>query len=368
MSAPSNAAPSNTAPSNTVAARALRWGPLAVFLILLIVLPLQLDKVWVNKITLWIPLAVAALGLNLLTGYNGQISIGHGALCGFGAYATALMINEWELPFLVAILLGSVFCFAVGVAIGLPALRIKGLYLALVTLSFATLFPQLIEQFSSFTGGTTGLAVTSPQEFRGAIRDREIKFQAPEWSGLADDQWRYFLFLALAAGCFVIVANVARSRVGRSLVAIRDNEVAAEVSGVNVATAKVFTFGISAALAGISGGMIAVYNARVTSGSFGLALSLAILVAVVLGGSATTMGPALGAISVSVFETVIKPELPKDFLGSIDLQPATPLILGVLLIISVLVAPGGTVGSWHHLLERLSHRSPSPTEAPNPSE
>lgn len=343
-------------PSLPSSAAALRWGPLAVFAIVLVVLPFQLETFWVDKVTGWIPLAVAALGLNLLTGYNGQISIGHGALAGFGAYATALMINEWELPFLVAIVLGAVFCFGVGVAIGLPALRIKGLYLALVTLAFATLFPQIVEQFSSFTGGTTGLAITSPQLYRRKIRDREIKFEAPEWSGLADDQWRYFLFLALAVVCFVLVANIARSRIGRSLVAIRDNEVAAEVSGVNVAAVKVFTFGVSAALAGIGGGLLAVYNARVTSGSFGVTLSIALLVAVVLGGSATTIGPAIGAISVSVFETIIKPELPDDFLGSIDLQPATPLILGVLLIVSVLVAPGGTVGSWRHLLEKLAAR------------
>lgn len=338
------------------AAMALRWGPLALFVVVLLVLPLQIDSVWVNKVTGWIPLAIAALGLNLLTGYNGQISIGHGALAGFGAYATALMINEWELPFLVAIALSGVFCFAVGLAIGLPALRIKGLYLALVTLAFATLFPQIVKQFSSFTGGTTGLAVTSPQFYRGRFRDREVKFEAPEWSGLESDQWRYYLYLALAAVCFVLVANVVRSRVGRSLVAIRDNEVAAEVSGINVAVVKVLTFGLSAALAGVAGGLFALFNARVTSGSFGLTLSLSLLVAVVLGGSATTMGPAIGAISVGFFETIIKPELPTDFLGSVDLQPATPLILGALLVVSVLVAPGGTVGSWRHFQEKLAAR------------
>ncbi|MEI2655291.1 MAG: branched-chain amino acid ABC transporter permease, partial [Microthrixaceae bacterium] len=129
-----------------------------------------------------------------------------------------------------------------------PALRIKGLYLALVTLAVATLFPQIIEQFSDTTGGSMGLPVTSGQFYRGKVRERSIKFEPPEWTGLAKDQWKYLYFLAIAVFCFVIVRNLVNSRTGRAMVAVRDNEVAAEVNGIDVARIKVLTFGASAAL------------------------------------------------------------------------------------------------------------------------
>ena len=135
-------------------------------------------------------------------------------------------------------------CFVVGLLIGLPALRIKGLYLALVTLAVATLFPLAIDQFSSFTGGSSGLSLTSPELYRGAIRDRPDRFDPP--GGLADDQWKYFIFLAIAVLCFVLSRNLVRSRVGRTLVAIRDNDTASEVSGIPVSRVKIVTFGVSA--------------------------------------------------------------------------------------------------------------------------
>ena len=328
-----------------------RWLPLVgwvVVAIVLMVLPQGLSEYWTGAITKWMPFAIGALGLNLLTGYNGQISVGHGALYGVGAYTGALVINNWGWPFPLAVLAAGVVCFGVGVIVGLPALRIKGLYLALVTLSVATLFPQLLEQWSSFTGGSSGLSVTSDQLYRGRIRPRPFRFEAPEWSGLANDQWTYYLFLAITVVCFVLVRNIVASRPGRAMVAIRDNEVAAEVSGVNVAAVKVFVFGISSALAGVGGALLAVYDARVSSGSFTLAVSLYFLVAVVIGGPASIVGPVLGTIAYKVFDELIKPELGESW------QPASPLVLGVLLVVLMLVAPGGMVGLSRQLGARLS--------------
>lgn len=332
----------------------------AVVVIALVVLPQLLDEYWTGRVTSWIPLAVAALGLNLLTGYNGQISVGHGALVGLGAYSTALMLNHWKVPFLVAVLLSGVVCFVAGVLIGLPALRIKGLYLALVTLAVATLFPQIVEQFSSTTGGSTGLGITNPEtNSRGVVVDRPVRFTAPGWSGQADDQWKYYLYIVLAIVCFVVVRNVVHSRAGRSIIAIRDNETAAEVSGVNVPAAKVFTFGISAALAGVAGGLLALDQSRVASGSFTLALSLNLLVAVVVGGTPSIIGPAIGAVFVGVFSDVIKPELPGHW------QSSTDLVLGVLLILLMLVAPGGLVGLYRQIAARVrSARTAGPNDAP----
>jgi len=352
------------APQPPVAKAGRNWlsiGTFGVFAIILIVLPQVLNAFWTGRVTGWIPIAIAALGLNLLTGYNGQISVGHGALYGLGAYATALVINEWAWSFPLAIVFSAIVCFGAGVLIGLPALRIKGLYLALVTLAVATLFPQVLEQFSDTTGGSTGLGVTSPELYRGRIRDRSIKFEAPEWTGLASDQWRYYFFLVVAAICFLLVRNIVNSRAGRSIIAIRDNETAAEVSGVNVARAKVFTFGLSSALAGVGGSLLALYLARVSSGSFTLTTSLYFLVAVVIGGAQSIAGPAIGAVFIGVFNDVITPDLPEAW------KPASPLILGALLIILMLVAPGGVAGLIRQFTGRMRTRKLVNSAINNPS-
>lgn len=328
----------------------MKRGVIAATALVLLILPLLLPAFRVGQVTKWIPLALAAMGLNLLTGYNGQISVGHGALYGLGAYATALTVTEWGVPYLVAIVLSAVVCFFAGVLVGLPALRIKGLYLALVTLAVATLFPQVIEQFSSVTGGSSGLSVTSEQMVRGKLRPSPIRFDPPEWTGLAKDQWKYYWFLAVAAVCVVVVANLVRSRVGRSMIAIRDNEIAAEVNGVNVSAVKVFTFGVSAALAGIGGALLALSDAFVSSLSFTVTISLYFLVAVVVGGAASISGPLIGAVFYGIFIDIVTPTLPES------IEKATPLILGAVLIVLMLVAPGGIVGLFNKLMTKRRHR------------
>ncbi|MFM7069591.1 MAG: branched-chain amino acid ABC transporter permease, partial [Actinomycetes bacterium] len=274
-----------TGAPNDRRAAAMRTTGWVVLAAVLLVLPLQFPQYRVLQFVSWMALAVAACGLNLLTGFNGQISVGHGALYGLGAYATAILITKAHWPMLAAGAAATVVCFIVGVVIGLPALRIKGLYLALVTLAVATLFPLVIEQFPNLTGGGGGLAVTSPRMFRGAIRDKKIIFESPI-AGLAEDQWKYYLFLSVTVVCFVLTRNLVRSRVGRSLVAIRDNETAAAVSGVPVATVKILTFGVSSALAGIGGTIFALNNAQVNPTSFTITISIYLLVIVVTGGAA----------------------------------------------------------------------------------
>ena len=249
---------------------------------------------------------------------------------------------------LAAAVAAAVVCFVVGVVIGLPALRIKGLYLALVTLAVATLFPLVIEQFPGLTGGSNGLAITSPRLYRGVVRDKPIVFE-PAF-GLAGDQWKYYLFLAATVVCFLLARNLVHSRMGRSLVAIRDNETAAEVSGVPVATVKILTFGISSALAGVGGAIFALNNARVNPSSFTIVVSIYLLVAVVTGGAASIVGPAIGAVLFGVFTDVVSPSLPARY------QPATPVILGVLLIVLMLTAPGGIVGIAQSLRTRATAR------------
>lgn len=362
MTAPSSF-PATAAMPAAPSGRQRRWFPIVATValaVVLAVLPQVLNEFWTNRVASWIPLAIAALSLNLLTGYNGQISVGHGALYGLGAYSTAIIINEWQVPYLVAIVGAAVVCFVAGVLIGLPALRIKGLYLALITLALATLFPKLVDQLKDLTGGNEGLGITNLEvNSRGATVPRSIRFDAPEWSGLAADQWRYYFLLVIAAVCFVIVRNIVNSRAGRSIIAVRDNETAAEVSGVNVAAVKVFTFGVSAALAGVAGSLlvllIATQKGLIFSTTFSPIASLFFLVAVVIGGAQSIAGPFIGAVFIGVFQDVITPELPSR------VQPGTSLILGALLIVLMLVAPGGVVGLGKKMAAQIRASRAAPT-------
>jgi len=353
------------APPPPTARRGIKPGEIVAWVVVLAALlyaPMYFPSFRVEQMCSWIALAVAACGLNLLTGYNGQISVGHGALYGVGAYATGIAITEWNIPLLAATVLSAVVCFAVGVVIGLPALRIKGLYLALVTLAVATLFPLMVEQFGSITGGSGGMQITSPQEYRGEIRDRPVRLESP-FGNLENDQWKYYVFLAVAIVCFVLSRNLIKSRVGRSLVAVRDNEIAAEVSGVPVSRIKILTFGVSSALAGIGGSLFALNNAQsgIYPSSFTIVVSIYFLVAVVVGGAASIVGPAIGAVFYGVFSDMIIPELPER------VQPARAVILGVLLIVLMLVAPGGVVGIYRTLQAKFMARrarSNSTTDGP----
>lgn len=331
------------APGGTAGPSARRLSPATLITwivlgVIVIALPFQLAPYRVDQMSTWMTLAIAALGLNLLTGYNGQISIGHGALYGLGAYTAGLMVTRAHAPLLVAVLAAGVVCFVAGVIIGLPALRIKGLYLALVTLAVATLFPLAIEQFRSLTGGNQGLEIRTEQLYRGAMRPRPVKFASP-FESLADDQWKYFVFLAVTVVCFLLTRNLIKSRMGRALVAIRDNETAAAVSGIPVARTKIYAFGCGSALAGIAGGLMALDIATIYPSSFTISVSIYFLVAVVIGGAATITGPIVGAVIYGAFNDIVIPELPNQ------LQPASAVILGGLLIVQVLLAPGGVVGS-----------------------
>lgn len=347
------------------------WTQAAVWVVvvgLLALVPMVSEGFRVNQYTTWIAIAIAACGLNLLTGFNGQISVGHGALYGVGAYTTAILITDAGWPFWLAVLGAAVVSFVVGVAVGLPALRIKGLYLALVTLAVATLFPLAVEQFSGLTGGTGGKSITRPEmNVRGVVVERPIDLDLDgAGSGLSADDWRYLMALGVAVLCFVLTRNLVRSRMGRALVAVRDNETAAAVAGIPTARVKILTFGLSSALAGIGGAVFALNTGEIRPTSFTIFISINFLVAVVVGGAASIVGPAIGAIFYGAFTDLIAPELPER------IKPATPVILGALLIVLMMTAPGGAVGLYRTTEARLRRRraqgsGPAPAVAPTGS-
>lgn len=341
--------------------RVLVW---VVAAVVAVVIPQLVGESEVNRLGEVMYIAVAALGLALLTGFNGQISLGHGAFLGMGAYITMILTVDYNVSYAMAGVIAVVFTFVVGLVVGLPALRITGIYLALVTLALATLFPQIVVRLGDITGATVGRGLLPRENYgqwdvlqeegrRGFLF--EAGFRAPDWTGLADDQWRYYVFLVIAVIVFLLVHNLVHSRVGRALVAIRDNETAAEVAGVPVSTYKVVTFGISASIAAIGGWMFAVLNNQVSPTSFTIALSITLLVAAVLGGANSIIGPVIGAFVIVYLREAVPAES----------QRFTQVVFGLVLILVMLVAPGGIIGVYRTVAARIARsRATRSTDTP----
>ena len=227
--------------------------------------------------------AIALLGLNILTGYNGQISLGHGAFFAIGSYVAAIMMDRWNLPYWSTLPAAGVVCFVAGFLFGLPALRLEGLYLALATFALAVATPQILKYqgIEEWTGGVQGITIIKPQ--------------APWRLPLSPDKWLYFFALAVAIVMFVVGARLVRGRLGRALIAIRDNPTAAATMGVNTALYKTLTFGVSALFTGVGGALSAIAVQFVAPDSFGFLLSISFLVGIVIGGFATISGAIYGA-------------------------------------------------------------------------
>lgn len=300
--------------------RAIVIGGLVAVLVIAYLLPQELSQYRVFQFSLVLVYAIAVLGLNLLTGFNGQISLGHSFFFAIGAYTTAILMNDYEWPYLLTLPVAFAITFVAGFLFGIPALRLEGLYLALVTLALAIVAPPFIKRFDDWTGGSQGIVLGKPD--------------APEWSGLADDQWRYYVTLVIAVLMFVIARNLVRGRVGRALFAIRDNELAAETMGINVAAYKSLTFAYSAAYAGVAGGLFALIVGFVSPESFTVVLAIALLSAMVVGGLATIAGAVAGALFIQ-FTPVYAAEINDALAG---------VIYGATLIIVMFVMPGGFMG------------------------
>jgi branched-chain amino acid transport system permease protein len=305
----------------------------------LLAIPHQFPAFRVEQLTLVIVVAIAVLGLNLLTGYNGQISLGHSFFFAIGAYTVVVLVKDYEVHYLLALVPAFLLAFAAGFLFGIPALRLEGLYLALVTLALAVVTPPFIKRFGDITGGAAGTPVPRPT--------------APDWTGLAHDQWRYYVCLGVAALMFLIARNLVRGRVGRAVVAVRDNHIAAETMGVNLSIFKTLIFAYSAGFAGVAGGLFGLVVGFLSPESFTLLLSIEFLAGAVVGGLATITGPALGA-----FFTRFMP------IWAADLNDSAPgVIYGVALILVMLVMPGGVMGVLRRLRALVVVIVPAPSKA-----
>ncbi len=286
--------------------------------------------------------AIAVLGLNLLTGFNGQISLGHGAFYAVGAYTAAILMDKLDVPYYATLPIAAIVCFVVGYLFGQPALKLEGHYLALATFALALAVPQILKYkwLEDLTGGVQGIVLNKPE--------------APFGLPLSDDQWLYYYCLIVMVVLFWAANNMLNSRSGRAMMAIRDHYMAADTMGINTARYKTVTFGISAAYTGIAGALSASAIAFVAPDSFNIFLSIKFLIGLVVGGVGSLVGSVVGGIfyvlvdnSAQAISTFIKNDLGLQF----DLSAYT--IFGILLILLMYLMPQGIVGGVYVLFRRL---------------
>lgn len=306
-----------------------KWGWIgaAVVLVALCMLPFLVKNFRVFQFNLVVVYAIAVLGLNILTGYNGQISLGHGAFYAIGAYAAAILMDRAGMPYWATLPVSALVCFLFGVLIGFPALRLAGPYLALATFALALAIPQLLKYnaIEDWTGGVQGIVLTKP----------DPPFELTLFGqALSADRWLYLFSLAVAVLMFVIARNLLRGRVGRALVAIRDHPIAAAAMGIDLPRFKTLAFGVSAAFTGVAGALGAVAVAYVAPDSFTVFLSISLLVGAVIGGLASITGAVFGAIFIQ-FVPNIADEISKS---------APWAIYGVFLIAFMYLMPTGVSG------------------------
>jgi branched-chain amino acid transport system permease protein len=291
-------------------------------------------------------LTVAILGLNIVTGYSGQISIGHSAFFGIGAYTTMILIADHGWPFLATLPVAGALGFAVGAVIGIPALRIRGLYLSLITLGLALAFPAIVKSdnffgidFASITGGSNGKVISN-----GDVTKTEgFHWNPPSWAphGWTTNDWTFATVFVIALLMFAMTSNLIRSSVGRGLIAMRDNETGAAVSGVYPAQYKVLAFATSALVTSIGGGCFALASSTIGPDTFGLQRSIEFIAGLVIGGVATILGPFIGGVLVEWLPYWAF-EVNWPILGRLE-GPQAGVLYGAILVVIIFFMPGGIV-------------------------
>jgi branched-chain amino acid transport system permease protein len=303
---------------------------LLVVLAALIALPLLSKNFFVFQLTLAMIYAVAILGLNLLTGFNGQFSLGHGAFYAVGAYTAAIMMDQGDIWYVWTIPTAGVICFVAGFLFGLPALRLEGTYLALATFALAIAMPQILKfsPLEHWTGGVQGIVILKPD--------------APFGLPISQDQWLYYFTLIILILMFLFAYNLVGSRTGRAMMAIRDNPTAAKAMGVNLSLYKSLTFGVSALYTGVAGALSAIVIQFVAPDSFTFALSVILFVGLVVGGVGWIPGALFGALFI-MFVPHLAEGVSKGLSGA---------VYGIMLILLIFVMPSGAAGLLRLLLDR----------------
>jgi branched-chain amino acid transport system permease protein len=283
------------------------------------------------QLTMVVVYAIAILGLAILTGFNGQISLGHGAFYAIGAYVTAILTSEYDVPYWATLPVSAIVCAAVGFLIGLPALRLGGLYLALTTFALAVAVPQLLKHnvLEPWTGGVQGLVIDKPDP--------------PFGLDLSPDAWLYLFSLFVGGLLFLLAWNVVRGRIGRAMMAIRDHALAAEAMGIDIALLKTRTFALSALYTGVAGSLGAIVVQFVAPDSFGIFVSIYFFVGLVVGGVSSIGGAIFGGLFIEFVPNLAE-----------KVSKAAPgAVYGVILIAVMFLMPAGAAGFVGSLVARF---------------
>jgi branched-chain amino acid transport system permease protein len=307
---------------------------IAATVVVALVVPFVFKSFFVFQLTLVMVYGLAILGLNLLTGFNGQFSLGHSAFYGIGAYTAAILMEQLDLAYYWTLPCAGLVCFVVGFLFGLPALRLQGLYLALATFALATAMPQILkfQPLEPLTGGVQGIVIIKPDP--------------PPGVPLNADQWLYFFTLAVLLVMFAGAANLVKSRTGRAIMAIRDHPIAAAAMGINTSLYKTLTFGVSALYTGVAGALGAIAIQFVAPDSFTFLLSVSLLVGLVVGGVGSIPGSLFGGVFV-LFVPNIAERVSTGLAGA---------IYGVILLLVIYVMPSGAAGFVRFAAARLQSK------------
>jgi branched-chain amino acid transport system permease protein len=315
----------------------MHWFLLVLLAALMLTAPLYWANYWLSVANIIMIYVIAAAGLNILTGYCGQLSIGHAGFMAVGAYTSALLTSRWDIPFLFALPLAGITAGVVGIVFGLPSLRVKGFYLAISTLAAQFIILWVASHWESVTGGTMGLAVSSVKIGDHALRSQGDKF---------------YLILPIAALVVFLAKNLARTRTGRAFVAIRDNDLAAQVMGIDLFRYKLLAFFIGCFFGGIAGALMAHWSGFISPESFPLTTSILFVGMIIIGGLGTSVGPIFGVIFIQLLnELVIRlsaglqaafPTLSSSFKVGI-----APVVFGLAIILFLILEPRGLAHRWN---------------------
>jgi branched-chain amino acid transport system permease protein len=306
------------------------WGWYAALAALVLAVPALLPAYYVGELAFIFVLAIASVGLMLLTGFTGLVSLGHAAFLLIGAYVEAHALRA-GIPFPVSLALAGLAAGCAGILLGIPALRLSGLYLAIATLAFSAIVEHLFAHWKFLSAGETFLSVPNPRV--AGVR-------------LGSGTGYYYVALALLAGTILVNLNLLRAPIGRAFIALRDSPIAAVTLGIPLARTKTTAFALSAAIGGVAGGLYAHKISTLTAESFNVLLSLELLMMVVVGGLGSIKGAVLGALFLGLLDPAIarvKDYLPSHIAGQSGLQLA---LYGLILVFFVLFEPLGLAGRW----------------------
>jgi branched-chain amino acid transport system permease protein len=312
------------------------WALLIGFLVLLFTAPLYFGNYWLGVFNLIGITLIAAVGLNILVGYCGQLSIGHAGFIAVGAYTAAILTNRLGMPFLVGLIGAGVVSGFIGLIFGIPSVRVKGFYLAITTIAAQFIIVWVINHWG-LTGGFNGIKV--PYASIGGLVFRSESSQ-------------FYLIIIIAALCIFFAKNLARTKVGRAFIAIRDNDLAAEVMGVNLLYYKLLAFFIGCFFAGIAGSLLAHWIGFLNAEQFSFTESILYVGMIIIGGLGTTIGPIFGVVFIRILQQVLTVNLVPFLENTFTMLPAgfatgvTPMLFGLVIVLFLILEPRGLAHRW----------------------